>query len=68
MKLNLRLMMDDVLDETDPEVNPEPCGRYQPCTLCGEPILSMDGLNWTHEDGDVYCGTGDGMAYPYEER
>jgi hypothetical protein len=52
--------------DVDPEINPEPIGRYQACTVCSEMIVSIDGLHWTHEHGEVYCGTGDGaMATPY---
>lgn len=32
------------------------------CGICHEPIRPSVGLSWTHEHGDVHCGTGDGSV------
>uniref|UniRef100_A0AAU8GP46 C2H2-type domain-containing protein n=1 Tax=Mycobacterium Phage BigBubba TaxID=3158890 RepID=A0AAU8GP46_9CAUD len=38
------------------------------CRICPNYVTSDDNLHWTHEHGDVHCGTGDGStAYPLVE-
>ena len=31
------------------------------CSVCSEP-LTVSGVAWTHQHGDLYCGTGDGST------